>query len=161
MAVFVKKIDKPTSAILKLTRKKDYFIIRNIFFGDTDQEKKYCLFKSLLMMQTPCASTEYVGKHYQYFQTTINQLNLQNSKPDDLIWKFLPALEGYFDCEFVIQKNNKLLKRETSKKQTVIFVVINDEMNECVELNADNELVYPKKHMIYVLSSKPVTLKKF
>ena len=143
MTCFVKDI-KPSREFLDLTGNEDYFIIKNIFVGQTEEEKKIRLLKSLFMLAKPCQSSDDIKYILLMIQTIISESKLENAGPDRLIWNLLPKLESVLECEFVIIKNNNVVKKGTNPTaRATIFVVIRDDMSDDVLIvDSEVEMVY-------------------
>ena len=143
MSVFVKDIiaDKD---ILKITG-RDYFILRNIFVGSTDEEKKSRLLKSLMVFRTPCLSSEDLENSFRVMQQKINECELQNAAPDSLIWRLLPNLASLLNCQFVIIRNSRVIKGRKNNTDSVIFVVIRTIGNDCVEVDNGIDVIFETK----------------
>jgi hypothetical protein len=143
MTCFVKDI-KPSREFLDLTGNEDYFIIRNVFVGHTEEEKKIRLLKSLFMLTKPCQSTDDIKSIFLMIQNIISEHKLENDGPDRLISNLLPKLETVLECEFVILKNNTIVKQGTNQKaRSKIFVVIHHDLRESVD--SEIEMVYNAK----------------
>ena len=143
MTCFVKDI-KPSREFLDLTGNEDYFIIRNVFVGHTEEEKKIRLLKSLFMLTKPCQSTDDIKSIFLKIQNIISEHKLENDGPDRLISNLLPKLETVLECEFVILKNNTIVKQGTNQKaRSKIFVVIRHDLRE--SFDSEIEMVYNAK----------------
>ena len=149
----VKKI-KASREILKITNRQDYFLISDIFFGDSDFERKSRLLKSLVQLNNPCADTPELNIHYTHFEQKIRALNLENSNPHVFLMTLLPEVEEHFDTQFVIYKDGICI-RESSTREKVIYVIIKKD-NEIIEVTADNMLDEEKRtyHLSFVMTVK-------
>ena len=90
----VKKI-RARRDILKITKKQDYFIISDIYHGDSDCERKSRLLTSLLQLNNPCATNEQLDNHYTYFEEKVRELKLDHCNADLFLMSLLPELEEY------------------------------------------------------------------
>jgi hypothetical protein len=141
----VKKI-KASREILNITNRQDYFIISDIFFGDSDFERKSRLLKSLVQLNDPCADTGQLNIHYTHFEEKIRALNLENCNPHVFLMTLLPEVEEHFDTQFVIYKDGICIM-ESSNREKVIYVIIqsNADEDDIIEVTADNMIAEEKR----------------
>ena len=142
----VKKI-KARREILNITNRQDYFIISDIFHGESDFERKSRLLKSLCQLNDPCADTEQLIMHYTYFEEKIRALNLENCNPDVFLISLLPEFEQHFDTQFIIYKDGDCTMDEISNREKVIFVIIqsNADRDDIIEVTVDNLIAEEKR----------------
>ena len=153
----VKKI-RARRDILKITKRQDYFIISDIFHGESDCERKSRLLTSLCQLNDPCANNEQLDIHYTYFEEKVRELNLDHCNLDVFLMSLLPELEEYFDTQFIIYKDGDCTMEDISNRKKVIFVIIqsNADRDDIIELNLDNLIAEEKRtyHLSLVIKVK-------